>query len=120
MILNVTSATVSTVVTLSSEVLSEIYVCRAVGAPAPLVINWTSGTELQLSDIIEGVKIHNYIENGETVSELKLNKDANLSPVYCRANVGSKNITVTQFHHLEPIIGQLKLKVHACTCNQVA
>ena len=111
MILNVTSATVSAVVTLSSEVLSEVYVCRAIGAPESLEINWSAAEtrsagpgSARLTDAIEGVEIINYVENGETVSELKLSEDANLSSVHCK--VGSNDdIIVTQFQHLDPIIG---------------
>ena len=115
MILNITSATVSAVVTLSSEVLSEVYVCRAIGAPAPLEINWSAAEtrsagpgNARLTNAIEGVEISNYMENREAVSELKLSEDANLSSVYCRVNAHGSDagvIIITQFQQLDPVIG---------------
>lgn len=93
---------------MSSEVESKIYECRAVGFPLPVEVIYESrepgiGVTI-LTDIMDGVKIRSFQEDGETVSVLRLHSD--LRSIACRVTNGmGRMLTVTDFQRLAPING---------------
>lgn len=104
--IDITSATVANVL-VSSEVVSVIYECRAVGIPLPLLIYWQaqemgSNNVIQLTNSIDGVQISNYTNNSEIVSVLRLSN--NFQSVTCGAN-NSQSASRRDFQRIDPIIG---------------
>ena len=72
---------------------SDIYTCRAIGTPLPLVVSWRAkdgqGIVVDVTEAISGVQIGDFTEeNNVTVGVLRLGNSSGLSSVACRVTNG--------------------------------
>ena len=92
-------------------VVSEAYICQAIGFPTPLSITWeaedeSQGAIVEVSDELLGVEIITSIENDEIISELRLLSNERFhSPICVIANRVLPEVRHQQFQVLAPITG---------------
>lgn len=106
MLLNITSATVASVLVMS-EVESELYTCRGVAEPMSPEITWRIGNS-NVVDGVNGVHISFSEENGETVSTLRLPSGGDFLPPFCMLtnSVSNGGVQNEEFMRLDSITGK--------------
>ena len=92
-------------------VVSEAYICQAIGFPTPLSITWeaedeSQGAIVEVSDELLGVEIITSIENDEIISELQLLQTTEFSsPVCVISSEFLPAVRQQRFLRLDPITG---------------
>ena len=109
--LEITNATVTTVVSSSSNIL-DVYRCEASGAPLPLNLSWSAkdlhNENVPLNGILNVTSIILLIEDNDIISELTLVRNGNFSsPVCTVSNQNGASRSEDEFEHLNPNLCEL-------------